>query len=215
MKSLYEFLCGKSKSNKPKPDWRPFTYKNNIDFDKDLPIDFYSNLQKTIIWTEEIIKNIKDNSEINYSKVLRTTNPDYDGVPLYTFDSTQFDWPATPELYFDYTLVLDSALQLRQDGILSNKNISELGKIIRFEIDITILDGAPCAESNGFIDESDIPPIDTWFYVTENYLFCWIPKMFVEKMQNAIDVEILDSYGWLEEINPRLNQGIIERLSRL
>jgi hypothetical protein len=215
MKSLYEFLCEKIKSNKPKPDWRPFTYQNNIDFDIDLPKDFYSNLQKTIIWTEEIIKSIEVNSQINYSKVLRTTNPDYYGVPFYTFDSTQFDWTATPELCFNYNLVLGSALQLRREGILSNKNISELGKIIRFEIDITTHDGAPCAESYGFIDESDIPPIDTWFFVTANYLFCWIPKMFIEKMQNAIDVEILGSYRWLEEINPGLNQGIIERLSRL
>jgi hypothetical protein len=214
MKSLYEFLCEKIKSDKTKPDWRPFTYQNNIDFDIYLPEDFYSNLQRTIIWTEKIIKNIDVNSDIDYSNVLRTTNPNYNGIPFYTLESTQFNWPSTPELCFDYNLVLGAALQLRQGGMLSNKNITEIGKIIRFQIDITTHDGAPCAESYGFIDESDIPPIDTWFFLTANYLFCWIPKMFIEKMQNAIDVEILDSYGWLEEINPRLNQGIIERLRK-
>jgi hypothetical protein len=214
MKSLYEFLCEKIKSDESKPDWRHFTYQNNIDFDIDLPKDFFSNLQKTIIWTEEIIKNTDFNTDIDYSKVLRTINPNYNGRPFYTFESTQFNWPSTHELCFDYNLVLGAALQLRQGGILFNKNITEMGKIIRFQIDITTHDGAPCAESYGFIDESDIPPIDTWFFVTANYLFCWIPKVFIEKMQNAIDVEILDSYAWFEEINPRLNQGIIERLRK-
>lgn len=111
-------------------------------------------------------------------------------------------------------MVLGSVLKLRKEGILYNENVSELGKIIRFEIDITTLDCASCVETYGFIDESDIPPIDTWFYITTNYLFCWIPKMFIEKMQNAIEVEMLDSYGWLEKINLKCNQSIIERLSR-
>jgi hypothetical protein len=29
-------------------------------------------------------------------------------------------------------------------------------------------------------------------------LFCWIPKQFEEVMQAAINVEIFDSYSWLD-----------------
>jgi len=69
--------------------------------------------------------------------------------------------------------------------------MAELGKVLRFEI--------------GFVDDSDIPPIDTWFYVTKKYLYCWIPTLFLDKMQDAIDVEILNSYEWLEKVDPALN----------
>jgi hypothetical protein len=72
-------------------------------------------------------------------------------------------------------------------------------------------DGAPIAESKNFVDEADVPPIDTWFYLKRKYshsehlcrqsLFCWIPKKFEEVMQQAIDVEILDSYRWFDENN--------------
>lgn len=56
MKSLYEFLCGKIKSNKPKPDWRPFTYQNNIDFDKDLPIDFTQIYKRPLSGPKKLLK---------------------------------------------------------------------------------------------------------------------------------------------------------------
>jgi hypothetical protein len=88
-----------------------------------------------------------------------------------------------------------------------------MGKILLFSIDRTTHDGAPCNVSEGFVDESDIPPIDTWFYITKSYLYCWIPTLFVEKMQSAIDVEILDSYAWLENSNPGLNTRILSMIT--
>ena len=36
--------------------------------------------------------------------------------------------------------------------------------------------------------------------------------MFIDKMQGAIDVEILDSYRWIKDSNPDLQAKIVERL---
>jgi hypothetical protein len=186
-------------------------YSKSYNVDGNFKDDFYQNLTKTIVWTEKIVQAIKDTSKINYSRVLRTTNPPYEGKPFYRFDDTLYNYPSTPDIGFNYDGVLTEALSFRKDKALPKKSLNEVGKILKFEIDITTHDGAPCAES-GFVDESDIPPIDTWFYITQKYLYCWIPTMFIDKMQEAIDVEIFGSYSWLEEIDPYLNIQIIKQL---
>ncbi len=186
------------------------TYDNNYDF-KD---EFYVNLRKTISFTEEIISRIKNTSKINYAKVLRTTNPVYNAAPFYTMSEREDDiYVSPPPIGFDNNEVLHAALSVRTNTNLPRRKLEEMGRILQFEIDITTHDGAPCAE-DGFVDESDIPPIDTWFYITHKYLYCWIPTMFVEPMQRAIDVEIFGSYVWLDEMNPELYQQIIQQLQQ-
>jgi hypothetical protein len=59
------------------------------------------------------------------------------------------------------------------------------------------------------VDEGDIPPINAWFYLKRDYyhsehwcsqsLFCWISKAFEKVMLAAADVEMFDSYRWLDE----------------
>jgi hypothetical protein len=166
--------------------------------------DFYLNLVRTINWTEKIISRIENKSQINYATVLRQTNPVYQGEPFY------YNFAATPDIGFNYLAVLNDALTVREANSVVIKDINELGQILEFDIDITTHDGAPCAESEGFVDESDIPPMDTWFYLTRTKLYCWIPKIFIDKMQAAIDVEILESYRWVKDSNPSLQLQIID-----
>lgn len=95
-----------------------------------------------------------------------------------------------------------------------------LGRILCFQTGITTYDGVPVTESRHFMDESDAPPIDTWFFLKRNYyhddckceqtLFCWIPKAFEGVVQDAIDVEIFDSYRWLDENDPYVYRKINE-----
>ncbi len=174
--------------------------------------DFYLNLVATINWTEKIVNGIDDKSQTNYSTILRLTNPDYEGKPFYLFENTRTGSAATPELSFNYLTVLEKALTVRTDKRFEFKDITQIGQILEFDTDLTTHDGAPCTESEGFVDESDIPPIDTWFYLTKTKLYCWIPTLFIEKMQSAIDVEIFDSYRWIKDSNPSLQLQIIEKL---
>jgi hypothetical protein len=76
-----------------------------------------------------------------------------------------------------------------------------LGRILYFETQVTTHDGTAIVHSDCFVDESDVPPIDTWFYFDEEKrnLFCWIPREFEEVMQKAIDVEMFESYHcWIK-----------------
>lgn len=134
----------------------------------------------------------------------------YNGRPFYDFSCKGS--PAPPVVSFDYNYILQEALAPR-DNI--NLNLSEFdlsGRILVFKIDITTYDGAPVANSEGFVDEADIPPIDTWFYITKEYLYCWIPDMFISVMQDAIDVEIFGSYEWLQDINAGLNKQVLQEV---
>lgn len=137
-------------------------YTRHYNDDENFPESFYENLRKTIGWTQNIIGTIKHISHIDYLRIFRSVNPVYNGKPFYTFnDGTA----SVRDIPFDYTTVLSEALSIRPNNIPPVENVSNLGKVLRFEIDITTHDGAPAAEA-GFVDESDIPPVDTWFYVT-------------------------------------------------
>jgi len=187
-------------------------YSHLYNPDNSFTDEFYSNLIRTINWTEKIVARIEDKSKINYSTILRQTNPDYEGKPFYSYDETYYSFAATPEINFNYLTVLTEALKVRNEDEITFSDFSELGQIIEFEIDLTTHDGAPCAETDGFVDESDIPPIDTWFYLTKKYLYCWIPNLFIDKMQGAINVELFDSYHWLKDSKPNLQLQTIDRL---
>ncbi len=167
--------------------------------------DFFQKLVKTINWTEALIKDLPESGDINYSTVLRETNPFYNGKPFYRFENTLYGYPATPGIPFQYQDVLDKAMAIRANVNWAPCDIHTLGQIIRFEIDLTTHDGASCNESEGFVDESDVPPLDTWFYFTKSSLYCWIPSMFIERMQSAIDVEIMGSYNWIRDDDPLLH----------
>lgn len=189
----------------PANDFSSYREPSNIDRD-----ELYLNLRKTINWTNNIVANIENTSAIDYSRALRTVNPLYNGKPFYSWYSADEPWVVTPNS-FDYPAILDQVIKPRTDTALI-ESVADKGKILVFEIDITTHDGAPIAESNGFVDESDIPPIDTWFFVTKKYLYCWIPTLFIGKIQDAIDVEILGSYTWLEEAMPDLNKQILDKV---
>ena len=173
--------------------------------------EYYSNLIRTINWTQKIVDGIENKNQINYSTIFRSTNPDYEGKPFYRYYETGTS-VATPEVGFNYLSVLTDALTVREDNSFAFEDIKQLGQILEFKIDLTTHDGAPCANSDDFVDESDIPPIDTWFYLTKNHLYCWIPNMFIEKMQAAIDVEIFDSYNWVKDSDPALYLQTIKKL---
>jgi len=190
--------------------YRDYSYLYNTD--NTFTEEFFLNLIKTINWTESIISQIGDKRQINFGAVLRATNPCYEGRPFYRYEDTWFRCAATPAISFNYKTVLEDALKKRQVEVLLLGNAHLLGQVLEFDIDLTTHDGAPCAESGGFVDESDILPIDTWFYLTKTHLYCWIPNLFIEQMQRAIDVEIFDSYRWVKDSNPSLQNQIVDRL---
>lgn len=180
------------------------------DWPDDEILVFNQQLKQVIKWTEKLSENF-DFVNGYYGKVFRQTNPEVNGIKLYQVDGADYftcnlnDYD--PELY---KYLLQQALQIRPDrSDIDLRHIDKWGRILTFETCITTHDGAPIVESECFLDESDVPPIDTWFYLKKNYfhtdylcsqvLFCWIPKKFELVMQKGINVEIFDSYRWLDE----------------
>lgn len=184
-------------------------YSLNYNEDGIFPEEFYINLISTINFTEEIIRNLNDRDQINYELALRTTNPEYNRSDFYYYDQ-HGHFTVKADIEFNYLEVLERALELRRDRIIRHSAIFSLGQILEFDIDVTELDGAASSVSEGFTDMADIPPIDTWFFLTKTKLYCWIPSLFIEKMQNALDVSVMDAYRWLKDSNPLL-QDLAER----
>ena len=184
--------------------------------DDNFTIEFYTNLAKTITYTENIISKIDDPANIDYARILRSINPVYKGKSLYIFQDDYYGCPIARAIYhpFNYEEILEQALSVRKECKLPDGDLKQFGKILKFENDTTTYDEAACADG-GFVDNGDCPPIDSWFYVTKRYLYCWIPTMFLEKMQNAIDVEPLDSYIWLDESDPSFYLEIFKKLKEI
>lgn len=176
--------------------------------------EFTQNLSKVISWTGKLSENF-DFQNGKYGLVFRQTNPELNENKLYSFEDDYATWTVDDYSFDNYDLLLSLALGQRPNSEpIDFSKLDYLGRILCFQTCITTHDGAPIIESRNFVDEGDIPPIDTWFYLKRNYfhskykseqsLFCWIPKEFEEVMQQAIDVEILDSYRWFDE-NDRYN----------
>lgn len=186
---------------------------------------FKQNLRKTICWTNALSIDFNDTNG-KFGLVFRKTNPVYKGLPLYKFgnpsdeisklgshftlDEDYSSWNDCDYSFDGYDLLLEEAIKSRYVGnYIDLSDIDRLGRILSFQTCITTHDGAPIIESKNFVDEGDVPPIDTWFFLKRNYfhdeykceqsLFCWIPKKFEKVMQQAIDVEILDSYRWFDK----------------
>ncbi len=170
---------------------------------------FIKNLKQVIQSAEKLSRDFDFNNG-SYNRVFRKTNPVIDGYNLYHFEDEIASWKLDDRDRVNYVQLLEAAINTRDEEIdIDLTGLDELGSIVSFQTGITKHDGIPVVKSQGFVDESDVPPIDTWFYLKHNYyheeglceqvLFCWIPKAFVDKMQSAIDVEVLGSYQWLKQ----------------
>lgn len=215
MKRVFQYITGLFNEKKPAtaPERKYADYTHLYNRDNFFSSEFYSNLVRTINWTEKVIAGIDDITTINYSTILRSTNPVYEGRPFYRYENTTSGYAQPPDNPFNYAALLKEALTYKKDSFIYFKNMHQLGEILEFNIDVTTYDHASCTDTHGFIDESDIPPIDTWFYITNTKLYCWIPNFFIQKMQHAMEVEILGSYNWIKDSNSVLYLQTIEKLN--
>ena len=193
---------------------------------------FVSRLKQVIAWTEHLMQQLGSQyNELDNSKLFRQINPVIDNQSLYNFTSDYASWSVEWNIKYDYydasnfEQALQQALKQREAISMCSNDFADfraLGRILYLETQLTTCDGAAAFESHGFIDENDVPPIDTWFYLDQNIkrqarktpnLFCWIPKQFESVMQAAMNVEIFDSYHWLDEVGPLTHQQIVATMS--
>jgi hypothetical protein len=104
--------------------------------------------------------------------------------------------------------VVDSVARARHFGLKwpqARKTIDLAGgRLLGYEPDQNLSDGAAELESEGFFDVLNVPPWDTWVayaYETSgrNYLVSWVPAIFVGVATGGIDVNPEACIWWLDE----------------
>jgi len=155
----------------------------------------------------------------NYGTVFRQFNPVVNGEPLFTIEVDYTTWNRDVYELEYLKQALQQALEQRDSQSskerLDYSDFQRLGRILYFENQVTTHDGTAIVHSDCFVDESDVPPIDTWLYfdAEKGNLFCWIPRELERVMQKAIDVEMLDSYHWLDKEGPRTHAKIVAAMT--
>lgn len=176
---------------------------------------FVKNLRTTVEWTSQLSKNFNFENGF-YGKVFRSINPLINGTHLYSFDEDYFKWEIDEQNVENYKLILDQVITQRE---VVDKTEFTPGRILCFTIGLTTNAGIAIIDSDCFMDECDVPPIDTWFYIGRNsernhqyVLFCWIPDGFQNVVQKAMDLDMMKSYFWLDEHMSKLNKDILNLL---
>ena len=166
----------------------------------------------------QIEKNQKDNATI-----LRSYNPSRYFKKLFSFKVERFQFDIQPNINYCTTTKWTTE-PIQSESVVDNLFVDQLnyknkclptfdksklilGKILVSQIDYTVIDGASEAQSLGLIDVYDIPPIDTWFYLTKTkesrLLFAWIPDELVHYANEAVLVNCVDCINWFDESYPK------------
>jgi hypothetical protein len=90
----------------------------------------------------------------------------------------------------------------------SAPTLGRQGRLLLYEPDTNLSDGAAKVETYGFFDEENVPPWDTWVaYMVEvserDFLACWIPQHYVSLAAAGIAVNPEQCLAWLDERYPR------------
>ncbi len=180
---------------------------------------FTDNLKLTQAYCDLQSKNnVQGNAEI-----FRSYNPVYGNMKLFSFETEHFGFDIGPNLNH-CTLAKWLVDPTGRESIVDNlyeeqinhkrQFVSSLetdktysGRILVSQIDCTVIDGASEVQSLGLVDAYDIPPVDTWFYMTRTQesrlLFAWIPGEFVHYANEAVEVNCVDCINWADAWYPQ------------
>jgi hypothetical protein len=105
----------------------------------------------------------------------------------------------------------DELVEVAALGLGSVVPLVAEGRLLVWERDQTVDDGAGQAETRGYLDESDMPPWDTWVAYMEgtrnergvpDHLGClvsWVPPIFISAVESAVQVNAYGALYWLRE----------------
>ncbi len=98
----------------------------------------------------------------------------------------------------------DELVDAQSIGLGDLQPVLTTGRLLVWARDSTIDDGVGQAETKGYLDESDMPPWDTWVaYVDPHpeagYLVSWVPEPFVATVGRAIELNAYAALHWLRD----------------
>jgi hypothetical protein len=187
----------------------------NIDKNK-----FFRNLRLTQQYCSlQLDKDCSDKAEI-----FGSYNPSLNNKPLFSFEVKHFNFDITPnlntctlthwqvdptepknEFFIDRLFEQQIDFKEAQKFLPTSEDLE--GDILISQIDCTVVDGASEVQSFGLVDIYDMPPIDTWFYLTKTkesrLLFAWIPNDFKHYANEAVLVNCVECINWFHEWYPQ------------
>lgn len=83
-------------------------------------------------------------------------------------------------------------------------------RILAFLPRDSLFHGSSPPECDGFIDEDEIPPWDTWIVLAGNVLLSWVPASMVAGVDSAIRCNPEESIRWASEQSLPLVQELCE-----
>ncbi len=153
------------------------------DFDRQLLQDLH--FQQGLEITQRWCAQHRGGAALLWPESLR---PEVDNYSLSAVEIDRLNW-------------IKAAQLVTPDGTLSD---GQQGRVLMVYPFHSLNDASMEAESDGMIDEYDLPPWATWFYYTEdsdeeyyNALYVWIPQDFVAAIEQAMEVDTYDSLLWL------------------
>jgi len=162
-------------------------------------MDIIRIIQETATWVEKVNPDIETNL---YLTAELSPGKYYYQIPDEEKEQTVAD------------LVAKRSAMLRAANVdlIPIDRLADYGRIMFFEANETVVDGAPEDVSAYYIDIGDAPPWDTWIAIerqlfnidfwaynlqlTDKMLIAWVPKSQYFYAQQAVEVACIDNLEW-------------------
>lgn len=102
-------------------------------------------------------------------------------------------------------LLSEEGVDLRKDS----QHLSE-GRLLLFDPDGTLNDGAAESESEGYFDIDNVPAWDTWVILFNSYLVAWVPPQWVERVSGGNCVNPEECIRWASDVDTALTRKLRE-----
>jgi hypothetical protein len=75
------------------------------------------------------------------------------------------------------------------------------GRLLAFYPQDTICDGLAAIESDGFFDQANVPPWDTWVYFIDDFLISFVPQPFISNVECGLITNVEECIVWLRNVD--------------
>lgn len=177
------------------------------------PLNIIDVIQETATWIEKVNSDFEQN-------LFRT--PELSPKCYY------HQIPKEDKEAVLYKIVSTRATLLSQAGVpvIPVNELVNYGRLMFFDADCTVNNGAPEEASAYFVDRADTPPWDTWVALGEqlnsielykeklvgNLLIAWGPKSHYYYANEAVDVACLGNFEWPISEKVSSGYGVIKEL---
>ena len=94
----------------------------------------------------------------------------------------------------------DKVIQNRLKLDINKSSLKLEGKILAFNVHLTMFDSLSEGETGDFIDGCDTPPPEFWIYFDGENLYSFIPNELTNIVDLAIDISMSGSLEWYTDV---------------